>query len=80
MALTKRTYVDGTTVITAQNLNDIQDEIISQATNKADKTGTVSTVTYNTSTHKLSKTINGTASDVATFGSIIDFNVTAVTQ
>lgn len=28
MALTKVTYVDGTTVIRAQNLNDIQDSII----------------------------------------------------
>lgn len=28
MALTKVTYVDGTTVIRAQNLNDIQDAII----------------------------------------------------
>ena len=29
MALTKRTYTDGETIITAQNLNDIQEEIIS---------------------------------------------------
>ena len=28
MGLTKRTYVDGETVITAENLNDIQDAII----------------------------------------------------
>ena len=28
MALTKRTYVDGETVITAENLNDIQDAVI----------------------------------------------------
>ena len=32
MALTKRTYVDGETVITAENLNDIQDEIIANGT------------------------------------------------
>ena len=31
MALTKRTYVDQETVITAKNLNDIQDEIIANA-------------------------------------------------
>ena len=31
MALTKRTYVDGETVITAENLNDIQDAIIENA-------------------------------------------------
>lgn len=37
MALTKVTYQDGVTVITAANLNDIQDEIISQGTNKVDK-------------------------------------------
>ena len=30
MALVKRVYADGNTVITAQNLNDIQDEIIAQ--------------------------------------------------
>ena len=35
MALTKVTYKDGSTVITAKNLNDIQDEIISQASAKA---------------------------------------------
>lgn len=35
MALTKVTYKDGSTVITAQNLNDIQDEIINQASTKA---------------------------------------------
>ena len=32
MALNKVTYVDGTTVIGAQNLNDIQDEIIANGT------------------------------------------------
>lgn len=40
MALSKRTYVDGETVITADNLNDIQDEIIANAgaiTGKVDK-------------------------------------------
>ena len=31
MALNKRTYVDGETVITAENLNDIQDEVIANA-------------------------------------------------
>ena len=30
MALTKVTYVDGKTIITAANLNAIQDEIISR--------------------------------------------------
>ena len=41
MALTKRTYVDGETIITAQNLNDIQDEIISLGNNTVPKTRTV---------------------------------------
>ena len=41
MALTKRVYVDGETIITAQNLNDIQDEIISQEANKVPNTRTV---------------------------------------
>lgn len=29
MSLQKRTYISGTTIITAENLNDIQDSIIS---------------------------------------------------
>ena len=41
MALTKRTYVDGETIITAQNLNDIQDEIISHANTFVPKTRTI---------------------------------------
>lgn len=41
MALVKRTYVDGETIITAQNLNDIQDEIISQANTFVPKTRTI---------------------------------------
>ena len=41
MALIKRTYVDGETVITAQNLNDIQDEIIAHESNKVPTTRTV---------------------------------------
>ena len=40
MALNKRTYVDQETVITAQNLNDIQDEIIANGTAIAGKIGT----------------------------------------
>ena len=38
MALTKRVYVDGETIITADNLNAIQDEIISQGVNKVPTT------------------------------------------
>lgn len=41
MALTKRIYVDGETIITAQNLNDIQDEIISHANTFVPKTRTI---------------------------------------
>lgn len=41
MALTKRIYVDGETIITAQNLNDIQDEIIAHESNKVPITRTV---------------------------------------
>ena len=80
MALTKRNYVDGETVITAANLNAIQDEIILQGTGKADKNATVSTVTYDSSNHTISKTINGTSSSVVALGSIVDFNVVAVTE
>lgn len=41
MALTKRNYVDGETIITAQNLNDIQDEVIAHESNKVPTTRTV---------------------------------------
>lgn len=41
MALIKRVYTDGETIITAQNLNDIQDEIISLGNNAVPKTRTV---------------------------------------
>ena len=37
MSLVKRTYVDGETVITADNLNDIQDEIIQNASDISTK-------------------------------------------
>lgn len=70
MALTKRQYVDGVTVITAENLNAIQDEIIQYR---------VSDVTYNSTTHKISKTLNGTSTVVATLGSVVDFDVVEVT-
>ena len=40
MALNKRTYVDQETVITAQNLNEIQDEVIANGTAIAGKIGT----------------------------------------
>ena len=57
MALTKRTYVDGETIITAQNLNDIQDEIISQGNTLVPKTRTVNN-------KALTGNITLTASDV----------------
>lgn len=41
MALTKRVYTDGETIITAQNLNDIQDEIILHGNTLVPKTRTV---------------------------------------
>lgn len=41
MALVKRVYVDGETIITAQNLNDIQGEIISHANTFVPKTRTI---------------------------------------
>lgn len=41
MALTKRNYVDGETIITAQNLNDIQDEVIAHESNKVPTSRTV---------------------------------------
>lgn len=72
MALTKREYVDGETVITAQNLNDIQDEI---------KNNTIANVTYNSSTRKIQKVSNsGTATDVLTLGSLSTLSYTTVTS
>lgn len=41
MALIKRVYTDGETIITAHNLNDIQEEIISQGNTLVPKTRTV---------------------------------------
>ena len=71
MALTKRTYVDGETIITAQNLNDIQDNV----------RGNLANVKYTSSSHKLQKETNsGTTSDIITFGSIIDLGITEVTS
>ena len=48
MALTKRVYTDGETIITAQNLNDIQDEIISQGNTLVPKTRTVNSKALST--------------------------------
>lgn len=71
MALTKRNYVDGETVITAQNLNDIQDNIRSNLAN----------VTYNSSTRKIQKVNNaGTTTDVLTLGSLATLSYTTVTS
>lgn len=77
MAWEKRNYVDGQTIITAQNLNDIQDAVKANETNKADKTATVSAVTYTSSTHKLAVTKNGATTNY-TLGSIIDLNISEV--
>ena len=57
MALIKKTYTDGETIITAQNLNDIQDEIIAQEANKVPITRTVNN-------KQLNQNISLTASDV----------------
>lgn len=80
MALVKRPYTDGETVITAENLNAIQDEIIANGNNKADKTAAVSTVTYSTTNHSMTKTINGTTTTVFTLGNIVDLGVVEVTS
>ena len=58
MALVKRVYVDGETIITAQNLNDIQDEVIAHETNKVPITRTVNG-------KALSSNITLSASDVS---------------
>lgn len=74
MALVKRTYVNGTTIITAENLNAIQDEIIANAGNM------VTAVTYDSTTNSLKSTKGGSASTVKSFGNVIDFSVTEVTS
>lgn len=58
MALTKRVYTDGETIITAQNLNDIQDEVIAHESNKVPITRTVNG-------KALSSNITLSASDVS---------------
>lgn len=71
MALTKRTYVDGETVITAQNLNDIQDNIRSNIAN----------VTYSSSSGKIQKVTNsGTTTDVVTLGNLSMLTYETVTS
>ena len=69
--LTKRNYTDGVTVITAENLNAIQDEILQYR---------VEDVTYTSSSHQLKKKLNGSTTNVVTFGSIIDLGITEVTS
>jgi len=70
MGLTKRNYVDGQTIITAQNLNDIQDNVRSNIAN----------VTYNSGTRKIQKVSNsGTTTDVLTLGSVALLNIQEVT-
>ena len=51
MALTKRTYVDQQTVITAKNLNDIQDEIIANGQNIGKNAGMVAAAYDSTDTY-----------------------------
>ena len=71
MALVKRVYTDGETIITAQNLNDIQDEIISLGNNTVPKTRTVNgkalsgNITVNASEIPNDSTVSGTNIDDA---------------
>lgn len=77
MALTKRVYTDGETIITAQNLNDIQDEIISQGNTLVPKTRTINSkalssnitltsgdIGYNSSTTYSSGSVGKAVSDL----------------
>ena len=76
MGLVKRTYVDGETVITAGNLNDIQDEIIQNATNigdgqlvgftATDLTGAANEL-KNTLNHKADVIYDTASGDIASF-------------
>ena len=71
MALVKRTYTDGETIITAQNLNDIQDEIISLGNNSVPKARRVNTkelsgdITINASDIPNDSTVSGSKVDDA---------------
>lgn len=72
MALTKRTYVDGQTIITAANLNDIQDHIITVENNYVPKTRTVAG-------KALSSNITLAASDVGAVPTSRTINAKALT-
>lgn len=52
------------------SLSNRVDSLENDINDKADKTNTVSNVSYNSSTKKISKTINGTTSDVVTLHSV----------
>lgn len=51
--------------------NNIDLNLITDISGKADKTATVSTVTYDTTNHKITKTINGVTTDVVTAAQIV---------
>lgn len=72
MALTKRNYVDGQTIITAANLNDIQDHIITVENNYVPKTRTVAG-------KALSSNITLAASDVGAVPTSRTINAKALT-
>lgn len=71
MSLVKRTYVDGQTVITAQNLNSIQDEIIANAQN-------IEAVYTKTETDTLLSGKQDTISDLSTIRSGAALGATAL--
>lgn len=57
-----------------------QSDISSLSSNKADKSATVSNVSYDSSSKKLQKTINGSTTDVVTFGANAFTNTSIPTQ
>lgn len=85
MALNKRTYVDQVTVITAENLNDIQDEIIANGTAIAGKIGSAEKGAANgvaalDSTGKVpSGQLPSYVDDVVEYNSLSDFPATGET-
>ena len=64
-----KTTVDS--ALSSTSTNPVQNKVINSAlSNKSDKSSTVSTITYDTTNKKITKTINGTTSDVVTFSTV----------
>ncbi len=75
MAFTKRDYVDGQTIITAQNLNDIQDEILTNTVSNFSLVTNTSSQNY----RYLQKIRNGSTYNVVRIGTVAVLDIEEVT-